>query len=119
MLRLGHEDTQHAHTFPYEIWSRLHNLITNDSFERLGSDVSREYIFAIQGCYYLLEEATRDEKRVRLWDRRMFGERHTCLLDVAMHRKDQKMIDMLKKHGAAEQSNFEGDRPHKRMRTSR
>jgi hypothetical protein len=100
MLRLGHGDSQHAHTFPYESWSRLHNLITDDRGFHLGEDVSREYVFAIEGCYYLLEEATRDESQVARWDRRIRGEDYTSLLAVALDHQDQKMIDMLKKHGA-------------------
>jgi hypothetical protein len=102
MLRLGHSDTQLAHTFPYEIWSRINNLIIYDSSNRLGNGQSREYILAIGGCCYLLEEATRDESQVSHWDRRMTSGPYTCLLAVAKHRNDQKMIDMLKKHGATE-----------------
>jgi hypothetical protein len=64
--------------------------------------VSREYIFATKGCYHLLEEATRDESQVGHWDRRIRGEEFTCLLAVALDRNDQKMIDMLKDHGATE-----------------
>jgi hypothetical protein len=101
MLRLGHADSEHAHTFPYKIWIRLYNLRVHRWADRIGMDVSREYIFATQGCYYLLEEATRDESQVSRWDRRIRG-RHTCLLHAAVDRNDQKMIDMLERHGATE-----------------
>jgi hypothetical protein len=102
MLKLGHEDSQCAHTFPYEIWIRLYNLTVFSPFRRNGEDVSREYLFAIEGCYYLLKEATRDESQVSRWDRRVYGERFTCLLAVALHYCDQEMVDMLRKHGATE-----------------
>jgi hypothetical protein len=98
MLRLGHRV---AHTFPYKIWIRLQNLTIPVHF-RLGEDVSCAYIFATRGYFHLLEEATRDESQVASWDRRMCDERHTCLLAVARYRNDQKMIDMLRKHGATE-----------------
>jgi hypothetical protein len=101
MLRLGQDDLEHARVYLHESWIRLRNLII-DPDDRFGINVSREYVFATERCYHLLEEATRDESQVGCWDRRMIGERHTCLLAVALHDHDQKMIDMLKRHGATE-----------------
>jgi hypothetical protein len=89
-------------TFPLTIWIRLHNLVVHDSTHRIGLEVSLEYVSATRGCYYLLEEAIRNESQVDHWDRRIKFERHTCLLDVARDRNDQKMVDMLKNHGATE-----------------
>jgi hypothetical protein len=102
MYGLGYEDTQHAHTFPYAIWVRLNNLIVRNPSDRLGKDVSREYVFAIQDCYELLEVVTRDESRVSHWDRRIRGERFSCLLAVARDQRAQWMVDMLRRRGATE-----------------
>lgn len=70
--------------FQLDTWLRLHNLMTQDASDYLGSDVSWEHVFAIKGHLHLLNVATRDEASKHLWDRKMPNERHTSLLAAAI-----------------------------------
>ena len=88
--------------FQLDTWLRLHNLMTQDPSDYLGSDVSWEYVFAIKGHLDLLDVATRDEASRHLWDRKMPNERHTSLLAAAISRRDEDMIKMLRDRGATE-----------------
>ncbi|KAM0722917.1 hypothetical protein Q7P37_001115 [Cladosporium fusiforme] len=109
VMKLGDSSLLLVHDFPLETWSRLHNLFVTDAVDRLGIDVSREYIFAIKGYYHQLEGATRDECQKHFWDRKLRAERYTSLLDAARSHGNLKMNDMLMKRGAKDSQEDESE----------